>query len=453
VSWKDNFLTDHKALCILPKDIEFNDSKRFVLPSVTEILLREKEDTMQGFYSSSLWKSVVGDLPLGYKFHVLSNTKFNSADCYNYEEESVLRRKECRSRMLNEDPYFRKRVWDAIKSWYTNFFENNFNEAFLSSNGQHMSLPLSFVSLQAANNVAIRMARKRDHSLQAHALGDDAVLGVSNLKALDIYHKALSSIGAEINISKSIISKEGRFVFCEHTLDRNWPGRWCDLPRTRVITQPIEDTRGSRWTTFNEGISKWMLTSHRTALYRLKLAKFRPYLDIAIKYGYDPTLPVDFGGMELDYPNPNTKLYSKHVRGILDLSPKEMVKLDHKFQRAVRPHDKFSYSPFIVNRALAGAQFSFTEPGLKTHDAIKLAIDDFLPTFVYEYNYQKIHEVTDYSPKAVGYNFRRIMMSIPENDNTIDERNTRKIIAYARRSITVTSSYLNDLAMLRSSSL
>jgi hypothetical protein len=436
----------HFPLNIFSNELKEINNQFSNLFSVNELLCKkhtsiEKED-------SSI-STTIGELPMGWKRYCLSETTFNSIPTYQFSREDELRRIAVRQRLIVEDHYYRERVWDAIKSWYQNLFENDFHTDKLSSNGQHMSLPLSFVSLQAVNTVAIRIAKKRDRHIRAHAMGDDAIIGFTNPKALDLYHDTLHTVGAIINERKTKISHIGRFVFCEHTLDRGIEGRWCDLPRVRQITQPIEDIRGSRWTTLNEGISKWMKHHHRASLYRLKLAKYRTHLDLAIKYGYDPTLPVEFGGMEIIYPNRNSEIYRAHINGIAYLGAEQMLTLDHKMQRAVRPHDKFSYSQLIAQRIFSGAKISFNGEGIPSHEAFKLVVDDFLPEFLYEHEFMKTKTVNNLSPKQVGYLFSRNLMNVPPHQSLISETYLRKYIKKLRHTIRIDSEYLNDLSLLR----
>jgi hypothetical protein len=443
--WRNTPLARQFPLNTLYSELEWSElSTNYFF--INELLMREHNSLEK---EDKRFSSTIGNLPLGWKRFVLTPTTFNSVACFKFESEHEIRRIEVRKRLLVENRYYRDRVWDAIKSWYQTLFETKFSADKLSTNGQHMSLPLSFVSLQAINTVAIRLSKKRDSTLRAHAMGDDAVIGFVNPKAVEIYHKTLESVGAQINMAKTKVSNIGRFVFCEHTLDRNAPTRWCDLPRVRQITQPIEDTRGSRWTTLNEGISKWMLPHHRASLYRLKLAKYRAQLDLAIKYGYDPTLPVEFGGMEIDYPNKNSQIYKAQINGIAYLSAEEMLTLDHRMQRAVRPHDKFTYSKLIANRIFSGADITFNGSGIPSHEAFKLVVDDYLPEFLYEHNFIKSKEIRDFSPKAVGFLFSKNLMSVPPKPSIISDLYLRKLIKKARHLIRVDSGYLTDLSSLR----
>lgn len=343
-----------------------------------------------------------------------------------------------RKNNFQNSKHIRCRILDHIKQWYQEVFESE--KGFFSHKGQHMSLPLSFMSLQAANVAACSAAKKWDHSLKAYVMGDDAVLGYHSQKAVDQYHKHLESTGARVNTDKSFVSTEGRLVFCEHSLDKNG---WLDHIRVRQITQPLDDDKGVRWMSISQG-TEWLPPHRKTCLETLKIVHNRRDIEKAIAYGYDPSAPIEFGGMGIPYHNKNIQFVSNRLKTILGLPAIDILKADHKLQRAVRSREPYEFSSYFGNMLFEGAEVDFHNGGVETHVAFAAVIRHLLPFLVFQENFTKNFSNSKKSPKIIGNNFANAMWKIPETP-TSDHDEVRTQLKWRRHQIRIKSDYISFL--------
>jgi hypothetical protein len=289
-----------------------------------------------------------------------------------------------------------------MKEWYRKAFEKAPGK--LSTNGQHMSLPLSWVILSATNTVCADLAKNRDPNLLVFTMGDDALIGSDKIDSIEQYRKNITSVGAVINIKKDLVSIKGKAVFCEYLFDRkaHRTNYWIDKPRPKIITQPRDDPSRARWLCARDKLSKYYTLTQKLIITECRIAKYRTQIDEAIRNGYDATLPPEFGGMGIKVGLPR-KDYRIVLSNLDNYEAKELVRVDHQLNKISSSNPPYTYSALMGYLIWGDTEmyFSNKKEGYSTSEATQLIIDGFLPSLIYEKNFRR-EGYPDCSPKTVG---------------------------------------------------
>lgn len=171
---------------------------------------------------------------------------------------------------INRD-YLKNRV----RHLYKEMFKSTYG--FIQKKGQHMGLPLSFVSLTAVNLALVGFKN-------ALTMGDDCVI-VGSMKDIENYNLNAEEIGLVLNKDKSYISKTYA-VFCEKIFV---DGIEQEDRRIKTILQPNKD-----WIHNVESVSK--------DVGMLRISKNFNEFSILLSYGWDPSMPAIMGGFGWDKP-------------------------------------------------------------------------------------------------------------------------------------------------------
>jgi hypothetical protein len=300
-----------------------------------------------------------------------------------------------------------KKILLEMRSWYRETFFGI--PGRLSTNGQHMSLPLSWVALSAVTTTALSESQYMDKDLIAFTMGDDAIIGATRIDAIERYRTNLAKLGVKINYKKDMTSTAGRGVFCEYLFDIQRPESkfWVDIPRPKMITQPQEDKPNCRWLSVRDNPSKYYSNDQVNIIRKCKLSKYQRQIDEAIRYGYDPTVPQEWGGMGIVYENPNQVAVRKELVFLRGRTPEELVSIDHQLNKVTSVNPPYFYSTLLMQEVKRDMEYTYVwgRGALTTSSATQLIIEQWMPSFLYQPNFDR-DTITPLTPKSVAESFR-----------------------------------------------
>jgi hypothetical protein len=271
----------------------------------------------------------------------------------------------------------------SIRDWYRLQFMRV--KGFLANKGQHMSLPLSWVTLAALNNACAILGRLEDPDARIFTMGDDCVFGTNNLNSVERYRKHLISAGFRINYSKDATSHCGRAVFCEYLVDN---GKWVDIPRPKIITHPQTDLKGIDWLNIKDKPPKWM-QSYEPLITSLRLAKYHRKVKMAMSYGFDPALPPQLGGFGLE--NLPGKYHEFYLMKLSNLSPtaENVIRLDKDIQKLLGLNPPYHGSQLLWDKMQDLEVFFSKTRGYKNEDVNDLLVANLLPSIIYQPGFRR----------------------------------------------------------------
>jgi len=185
---------------------------------------------------------------------------------------------------LSEDSL--RMLSDRFILWYRTAFMCMPGE--LHTRGQHMSLPLSWVTMSALHQEMAQSLRIW------FGWGDDA-LAVGTKDEIDAYKSRGRTIGVIFHETTKSYEVKHRGVFLEDLVDH---GEWHHVPKARHSCRPGGETEEEGgWMSMYIDPPKVLSCVDRDILKSSREAFFWNSLQTAIKYGYDPTIPRFLGGM------------------------------------------------------------------------------------------------------------------------------------------------------------
>jgi hypothetical protein len=180
--------------------------------------------------------------------------------------------------------HFGKQILDDMVSYYRFMFSSE--DGFLSLSGQHMSLPISFITLTLVNVFSATMC-----GAYCRSMGDDMVIS-GTMSQIMLYREMVQNFGLVINKDKDVISQCGRAVFCEFLYDRS---KKLELVRAKTILQPGTRNRVLHITD-ETGLTDKLLIDY--VISRRIMNNLEEYCDLLLYFPVD--LPKSVGGLGLD---------------------------------------------------------------------------------------------------------------------------------------------------------
>jgi len=373
----------------------------------------------------------------------------------NVESAFKLEQKRSKHDSFLRQPGKAKEILLAMRDWYRKQFEAAPGK--LSVKGQHMSLPLSWVILSAINTTAITESQVKDDSLIAYTMGDDAIIGANRIETIERYRRNMTRMGCVINLKKDMISDCHRGVFCEYLFDQTETktNGWVDIPRPKLITQPNPDPYSCRWTCIKDGVSKYYTEISKLILRKCRIAKYEEYISKAVKYGYDPSVPPEFGGLGLiNWKNENQMFTRRCLNHLKNFSPEKLIKFDHDLQRTTSISPPFTYSAILMSGIKEGMEYGLKSKGAGWHttsEASSLIIEEYLPGLIYQPNFER-EKIYSLDPKTIGKRFRRALFNIRWEGGASQEvisDSELYALAKLRHEIRVRSPLLEELRTIR----
>jgi len=193
-----------------------------------------------------------------------------------------------------QEPLGPQKLYQICRVWYTRVREELAASGKVMVSGQLMSLPCSWVILNALNVWAARGTAR-----MAATLGDDALLTTSTLEE---YRVKIRSTGASIHPLKDMVSPYplNRAVFAEFLLE---DGEYVDHPKVASITQPKGASVKNRWSMVESvkatAAVKYLDREVKTLIGDLLKVKYLPKLLEAEALGLPTHLSPKFGGLSL----------------------------------------------------------------------------------------------------------------------------------------------------------
>jgi hypothetical protein len=333
----------------------------------------------------------------------------------------------------------------SVRDWYRSTF--TCTKGVLTKRGQHMSLPLSWVVLSALNNACAIIGKLDDPGAVVFTMGDDSVFAADNMNAILRYQSTLRATGFQINYSKDAISRVGRAVFCEHLIDGRTKDIWVDKPRSKLITQPSNDRKSIHWLSLKESPPKWYTSAMKQCIFELRVAHYHKELKTAIRYGFDPSLPPQFGGFGMTDFRTKNSLYYRMKLSHIEPKADSIIRLDKEIQKVILLNPPYSSSDFLWSKLVDLKCFFVNgrSPGYTNEEVNDLLISEILPSLIYQAGFKR-EDYTRKSPAEIGQRlqdyYRNLVGSVPGQMTTSD-------LLLLRRNVRYQSWYLDYLEEMK----
>lgn len=297
-----------------------------------------------------------------------------------------------------------EKIFSDMVYYYRHLF--SVGKGKMSGSGQHMSLPLSWVALSAVNVTAIKESTRNNQGV-GFTMGDDAIIGFK--EGPEQYRAFVESLGVKIHKTKDILAS-GKGVFCEdYTIRRHG---FMNIPKIKMISQP-KIPRAESWIHINDKIPDYIEQNMADEIMTIRVIKNYIPLRQSRMWGYDPSFPKDFGGMEL----PWTSIYPDVQKEIEYIeNPEEFFYTSQRFKGTLSPMNDRDFH--LLALVSTGLKFTFSEHVEFEQFTVQQAMDLIQKELLREIIYKKdIHAIQDTTPQMneVGYYFSRAVQDYRDN--------------------------------------
>lgn len=268
----------------------------------------------------------------------------------------------------NLTPDLCRELFNSMVSWYRGAFM--ISPGRLHRRGQHMSLPLSWVTMSAM------------HAVMAKPLpiffgwGDDAIAR-GTPEQIEEYKERGRSIGVIFHSTSKSFEAPNRGVFLEELIDRG-SIHWCSKARFSCRADEDSPEEGAWMSAFIDP-SEYSCTDDISVLKEARESFYWKSVEEAVKFGLDPTIPKFLGGLGLPgsgrtgllnfVSNREFDRMSGQIRSILNASSLDELQvanpihsLDLEYLEKRRPEEDDEmwlkyFKPAYVNRETRGYRF------------------------------------------------------------------------------------------------